>query len=147
VNQPDLMALLGGRVTVISTTSPSRWAGKLVAVCNEPSLVIEEDHGERMTLPQSFTVVPLDEKSAPAACREIGSASGYLVGARVHGQSDLVAQLDRMLANLQAHIDQRAQELAQPLIAKAREAAAVEVKTAQREQQRAEDLVTELRRR
>jgi len=51
-----------------------------------------------------------------------------------------------MIANLQAHIDQRAQELARPLIYDAREAAATEVKTAQREQQYAEDLVAELRR-
>ncbi|MEV4287388.1 hypothetical protein AB0K40_17930 [Nonomuraea bangladeshensis] len=58
----------------------------------------------------------------------------------------LVIRLDRMIANLQAHIDQHAQQLAQPLIYDAREAAATEVKTAQDKQQRAEDLVAELRR-
>lgn len=51
-----------------------------------------------------------------------------------------------MIANLQEHIDYRAAEIAQPLIDQAREAAAVEVKGAQGMQQRAEDLVTELRR-
>lgn len=54
--------------------------------------------------------------------------------------------LREMIANLQAHIDQRAAELAAPLIAQAQEAAAIEVKGAQGMQQRAEDLITELRR-
>ncbi|MET8985872.1 hypothetical protein ABZW49_10525 [Nonomuraea wenchangensis] len=61
-------------------------------------------------------------------------------------QDSVLDRLDGMLANLQSHIDERAQELAQPLIYDAREAAATEVKRAQDKQQRAEDLVTELRR-
>lgn len=61
-------------------------------------------------------------------------------------QDDLIAQLGNMTANLSEYIERRAQELAQPLIDEAREAAAVEVKDAQTGQQRAEDLVTELRR-
>lgn len=67
-------------------------------------------------------------------------------GKRTLRQENMLDRLDGMLANLQVHIDQRAQELAQPLIDQAREAAAVEVKGAQGMQQRAEDLVTELRR-
>ncbi|MFE3452421.1 hypothetical protein ACFXJ8_26205 [Nonomuraea sp. NPDC059194] len=60
--------------------------------------------------------------------------------------AEQVTRLDRMLANLQAHIDQRAAELAEPIIAAAREAATVEIKGAQGMQQRAEDLAVELRR-
>lgn len=75
-----------------------------------------------------------------------------VVGANVRGWPDMrtvasnLARLDDMLANLQAHIDQRATEVAQPHIEEAREAAATEVKGAQGLQQRAEDLNTELRR-
>lgn len=57
-----------------------------------------------------------------------------------------LAQLDHMLANLQQHIDERAAELARPIIAEAHAAASDDVKSAQDKQQRAEDLVTELRR-
>jgi hypothetical protein len=105
MNRPDLMALLGERVTVTNKNTPARtWTGKLVAVCDDPSLVIEEDHGERMTLSQSFYVAPLDEKSAPAACSDIGAC---------------VATLRDTMANLDAHIERRAQELAQPHIEQA----------------------------
>lgn len=58
----------------------------------------------------------------------------------------LASRLDNMLANLDAHIEARAQQLAQPLIAKAHADAFDEVKAAQDAQQRAEDLVAELRR-
>lgn len=61
-------------------------------------------------------------------------------------QESLLDRLDGMLANLDAHIERRAQELAQPLIAKAREAALTDIERARHQQQRAEDLVTELRR-
>jgi DNA helicase IV len=61
-------------------------------------------------------------------------------------QDDLLDRLDGMLANLQQHIDQRAQEIAQPLIAKAQQDAEAQVDRAQGRQRRAEDVVTELRR-
>lgn len=51
-----------------------------------------------------------------------------------------------MIANLDAYIDRRAADLAGPLIAKAQEEAAVEIQGALGLQQRAEDLVIELRR-
>jgi predicted RNase H-like nuclease (RuvC/YqgF family) len=51
-----------------------------------------------------------------------------------------------MIANLEAHIDHRAAEIAAPRIDEAREAEAAGVERAQREQRRAEDLVAELRR-
>lgn len=167
MNRPDLIDLLGHRVTVTNRNGSSTWTGKLIALSNEPCAVIDQDRGPRLCLPQSFTITPASELKPghpvdpetgprwhpwpfgglPQRDHQPGLASGYLVGARVHGQpDDLVAKLDGMLANLQAHIDRRAQELAQPLIAKAREAAATDVERAQHEQQRAEDLVTELRR-
>lgn len=61
-------------------------------------------------------------------------------------RDDLLSELKGMTADLQGHIERRAAELAQPLIDQAREDAAVEVKSAQGMQQRAEDLNTELRR-
>lgn len=51
-----------------------------------------------------------------------------------------------MIANLQAYIDRRAAEIAAPHIAEARDAAHAQVVTAKREQQRVEDLITEMRR-
>lgn len=56
--KPDLMALVGQRVTVADPHIRSSWTGKLVAVCDDPSLVIEVDQGVRMTLPQRFLVTP-----------------------------------------------------------------------------------------
>lgn len=61
-------------------------------------------------------------------------------------ENTLTARLEGMLANLDAHIDRRAQELAQPLIDQARQQAAEKVRDGQAAQQRAEDLVAELRR-
>lgn len=61
-------------------------------------------------------------------------------------QESLLDRLDGMLANLQQHIDERAHDLARPLIAQAHAEAFDEVKSAQDRQQRAEDLVAELRR-
>lgn len=51
-----------------------------------------------------------------------------------------------MIANLQAYIDRRAGEIAKPHINAARGAAFDQVVTAKREQQRVEDLITEMRR-
>lgn len=51
-----------------------------------------------------------------------------------------------MITHLQEHIDYRAAEIARPIIAEAHAAAFDEVKSAQDGQQRAEDLVSEMRR-
>lgn len=164
MNRPDLMALLGHRVTITTPNGSSSWTGKLVAVGNEPCATINVEHGPRLCLPQSFTITPADD-TPPAPQEEVafrietcqnetisGPDNGHLVGARVHGWPDMqtvardLATLRDMITGLQAHIDQRAQELAQPLIAEAHAAAFDDVKAAQAAQQRAEDLVTELRR-
>ncbi|MCK2214267.1 hypothetical protein MF672_010760 [Actinomadura sp. ATCC 31491] len=60
--------------------------------------------------------------------------------------ADELATLQDMIANLQAYIDQRAGELAAPHIAEAGRLAGEEVAAARAAQQRAEDLVAELRR-
>jgi hypothetical protein len=141
VKQPDLMALFGRRVTITNPNNSASWTGTLIAATDGPSVIIDQDTGPRMTLPQRFTITPADEPQP-----EPSPASGYLVGARVHGQPDLVAKLDGMLANLQQHIDQRAADLAAPHIAEIGLAAGKEVADAQAGQRRAEDLVAELRR-
>lgn len=158
--RPDLMALVGHRVT-ITNPGGSSWTGKLTAVGDEPCVVIDQDHGPRICLPQSFTVTKTDEPHATVQPGDPGPVytwpnvpptADIVTGARIPGWPDIrtvanqLDRLDGMLANLTAHIEQRAQELAQPLIAKAREAALTDVERARHDQQRAEDLVTELRR-
>ncbi|MER7500473.1 hypothetical protein AB0L05_27825 [Nonomuraea pusilla] len=146
MNRPDLMALVGQRVTV-TTTAPivdNPVTGKLVALADQPTLILDLDDGRRMVMPQyRCKVTPTDEQPEPLTpAEELLDQQA----ATITRENTLVEQLDRMLANLQQHIERRAAELAQPLIDEAREAAAVEVKTAQGKQQRAEDLTAELRR-
>jgi hypothetical protein len=128
VNRPDLMALLGERVTITTPTANTSWTGTLLALGDEPCAVIAQDHGARLCLPQSYTVTRAEEP--PPEPR----------------QDDLLNRLDGMLANLQQHINQRAAELAAPHIAEIGLAAGKEVADAQAGQQRAEDLAAELRR-
>lgn len=59
---------------------------------------------------------------------------------------DLTARLQDMIGDLQGYIDRRAAELAAPHIAEAGVRAGEEVADARAKQQRAEDLVAELRR-
>ncbi len=61
-------------------------------------------------------------------------------------QDDLLARLAAMLADLQGYVERRAGGLAAPHIAEAGRLAGEEIAAARREQQRAEDLATELRR-
>ena len=128
MNRPDLMALLGERVTITTPTANTSWTGTLLALGDEPCAVIAQDHGARLCLPQSYTVTRAEEP--PPEPR----------------QDDLLNRLDGMLANLQQHINQRAAELAALHIAEIGLAAGKEVADAQAGQQRAEDLVAELRR-
>lgn len=141
MNRPDLFALVGQRVTVTNPNGSASWTGKLAAVGTEPCVVIAQDHGPRLCLPQSYTVTPAEPPEPLAPWEEEILDQQATV---IQRENTLVERLDRALANLDRHIEQRAQELAQPLIYDAREAAATEVKTAQDKQQRSEDLVAEL---
>lgn len=57
-NRPDLMTLLGHYVTVTNPHVGSSWSGKLVALADDPFLVIDQHDGTRMVLPQRFYVAP-----------------------------------------------------------------------------------------
>lgn len=148
----DLMALLGHRVTVTNPNNSTSWTGTLIAVTDGPSVIIDQDTGPRMTLPQRFTITTADDtRPTPATWDQYIAKDGDLLphlqaAQRTLQQESLLDRLGNMTANLSEYIDQRAQELAQPLIDEARETAAIEVKGAQGMQQRAEDLNTELRR-
>ena len=65
---PDatLKALLGGRVTVTDPAHGSTWTGKLVGLHDDPGVIIEEDGGFRICLPQSFTVTAAPLAEGPA---------------------------------------------------------------------------------
>lgn len=118
MNRPDLMDLLGHRVT-ITNPGGSSWTGKLVAVGNEPCLVIDQDRGPRICLPQSFAVAPADPPAPePLAPWELELLDQQ--AAAIQRDNSLAERLDRAMANLQQYIDQRAQELAAPLFAQAR---------------------------
>lgn len=145
MNRPDLMDLVGQRVTVTHPNSHTTSTGKLVALADHPTLILDLDDGHRMVYRQDrCKVTPADDTPAPIPPweQEILDRQAATIGL----ENTLLAHLGRMLANLQQHIDQRAAELAQPLIDEACEAAAVEVSGARGMQQRAEDLVVEMRR-
>lgn len=61
-------------------------------------------------------------------------------------QEDLLNRLSNMTADLQGYIERRAGEVAAPHIAEAGRLAGEEVAAARRQQERAEDLVAEMRR-
>lgn len=147
MNRPDLMALLGQRVTITHPSGSTEWTGKLIAVGQEPCAVIDQDYGPRLCLPQSYAIAPAEALPEPAPLAPWEEELLDQQAASIHREDTLAARLDRMLANLTAHIEQRAAEVAQPLIAKAQVDACDDIERAQHKQQRAEDLVAELRRR
>jgi hypothetical protein len=63
MNRPELMDLLGEHITVTNPHAGTSWTGKLVAIGDEPCVVIDQDHGPRLCLPQSFTVTRVDDPS------------------------------------------------------------------------------------
>lgn len=153
MNRPDLVALLGRRVTV--TAPGPAWertlTGKLVAITDQPTMVVEADDGQRRDFLQYRCKVVLAVDTPPEPAQPVDPESipdweSPFPGPVVDAATAVLAQLDRMLANLQAHIDQRAAELAQPLIDETRDAALADIKAARDGQQRSEDLVAEMRR-
>lgn len=66
MNRPDLMQMLGKRVTVTNPHAGSTWTGTLAALGDEPCAVIDEDDGARFCIPQSFTITRAAEPQ-PAA--------------------------------------------------------------------------------
>jgi hypothetical protein len=170
--KPELMALLGQRVTVTSPHIPiNSWTGKLVAIADDPSLIVDLDDGRRMVLQQTCTVTradghpepgqPVDPEAIPDWERAfvglpshrdlinsvIASDSGDLLkdlqsAKRVLREESLLDRLDTIAANLQAHIDQRAAEVAQPAIDQAR----ADVEEAQQERDDWRTRFTDLRR-
>ncbi|MGP3914349.1 hypothetical protein [Nonomuraea sp. 10N515B] len=119
MNWPHLMALLGHRVTITNPDSGTTWTGDLIAVTDEPSIVIDQGQQGRMTLPQRFTINRADYTPAPIPPWEQEILDRQ--AATISLENTLLAHLGRMLANLQAHIDQRAEQIAQPHIDEARE--------------------------
>lgn len=57
-DRQTLVDLIGQRVTVTNPTLPVSWTGRLLGLSDHPSLTVEDEHGRRMTLPQSFRVEP-----------------------------------------------------------------------------------------
>jgi hypothetical protein len=55
------MALVGQRVTVTHPNGHRSWTGKLVAIADDPSLVVDLDDGQRMVVQQTCTVAPADD--------------------------------------------------------------------------------------
>lgn len=162
LNRPDLMALVGERVTV---TDPgpghtSTWIGKLTALADQPSLILDLDDGRRMVLQQyrckvtranDTTLVPClrwsrtephdahewtTPSDSPVRCPGVRAAESTLAAEPLGPK--VLAMLHEMIANLQQHINQRAIELAEPHVAEAHEAARQQVTAARAAQQRAE---------
>lgn len=98
-----LMTLLGRQVTVTNPAHPVSWSGRLLAVADDPSILIEGEDGGRMCLPQAFVVEPADgeaprgvrgaanpaDQAFPASAEEAppGSALRDTIAEAVHATS------------------------------------------------------------
>lgn len=99
MTRPDLMALLGRRVTVTNPNAGRAWTGKLVAVADDPSVVIDQDRGPRMTLPQFFTITPADDAPPETATRPSPVDHGRRIHAVIfNAVTEETRRLDRFLS-------------------------------------------------
>jgi hypothetical protein len=62
--------LLGQTVTITHPTLPGTWTGRLIALADHPSVVIEQPDGRRVSLPQTYGIQPADQPLTPVTTQE-----------------------------------------------------------------------------
>ncbi|MFI7468180.1 hypothetical protein [Nonomuraea sp. NPDC049646] len=145
----DLGGTIGqGRILAGSTRMVGHGLPPTIRRAGDPLPTPEIADWERGLLDQGAraTVDP-GEPGPVYTWPNVPPTADIVTGARVHGLLDRLAEtMFNSIDRLEHHIDQRAQERAQPLIAQAREAALTEIESSRHELQLADDLNDELRR-
>lgn len=90
----DLM-LRGAWVTIANPGNGSAWSGRIIAMHDDPGVVIEQADGVRVCLPQSFTVTEAPE---PHAGQQPGTAPCASLGARIRSAREAAGLTQEALA-------------------------------------------------